>query len=117
MYTTENGRAHGLYTAVYTSRYGPYTAVYTTRYTAVYGRVDGRFRLCRCPVHDVYTALVHVDTCTRPYTCREHGHVHGPYMAVYMSRVRGHVRAMYTTEDVRTDSHSHSRTQSCTRVV
>ena len=47
----------------------------------------------------VYTALVHVDTCTRPYTCR----VHGQYMAMYTSRVRGRVRAMYTTEDVRTD--------------
>ena len=89
MYTAENGREHDPYTAVYTRRYGPYMAVCTTRYTAVY----------------VYTALVHVDTCTRPYTCR----VHGQYMAVYTSRVRGRVRAMYTTEDV--------RTQSCTRVV
>ena len=73
VYTAENGRAHGPYTAVYTRRYGPYTAM--------------------------YTALVHVDTCTRPHTCR----VHGPYMAVYMSRVRGCVRAMYTAEDVRID--------------
>jgi len=51
------------------------------------------------PYTVVYTALVHVDTCTRPYTCR----VHGPYMAVYTSRVRGRVRAIYTAEDVRTD--------------
>jgi len=51
----------------------------------------------------VYTALVHVDTCTRPYTCRIHGRVHGPFMAVYTFRVRGRVRAMYTAEDVRTD--------------
>jgi len=95
VYTAENGRAHGPYTAVYTSRYGSYTAVYTTRFTAVYGHVDGRFRPCRWPVH--------VDTCTRPYMCRVHGRVHGPYMAVYMSRVPGHVRAMYTAEDARTD--------------
>ena len=53
VYTAENGRAHGPYTAVYMSRYGPYTAVYTTRYTAVYGRVDGRFRPCKWP----YTAV------------------------------------------------------------
>jgi len=51
----------------------------------------------------VYTALVHVDTCTRPYTCRVHGRVHGPYTAVYTFRVRGRVRAMYTAEDVRAD--------------
>jgi len=62
VYTAENGPARGPYTAVYTRRYGPYTAVYTTRYTAVYDRVDGRFRPCRWPVHD---GLVHVDTYTR----------------------------------------------------
>jgi len=28
--------------------------------------------------------------------------MHGSYMAVYTSRVRGRVRAMYTAEDVRT---------------
>ena len=44
-----------------------------------------------------------VDTFTRPYTCRVHGRVHGPYMAVYTSRLRSRVRAMYTAEDVRTD--------------
>jgi len=62
----------------------------------VFGRVDGRYTA-------VYTALVHVGTCTLPYTCRVHGRVHGPYMAVYTSRVLGGVRAMYTAEDVRTD--------------
>ena len=64
------------------------------------GRVDGRFRPCRWPVH----GRVH-GPCTRrrQYTCRVHGRVHGPYMAVYTSRVWGHVRAMYTAEDVRTD--------------
>ena len=46
---------------------------------------------------------VHVDSCTRPYKCRVHGRVCGPYMALYMSRVRGRVRAIYTAEDVRTD--------------
>ena len=68
VHTAKNGRAHGPYTAVYASRYeryGPYTAVYTTRYTAVHSRVDG-------PYTAVYTDLVHVDTCTRPYTCRVH---------------------------------------------
>jgi len=45
----------------------------------------------------------HVDTCTRQYTCRVHGRVHVPYMAVYTSRVLGRVLAMYTAEDVRTD--------------
>ena len=48
-----------------------YTAVYTTntrRYTAVYGRVDGRFRLCRWPVH----GRVHVP-CTGPCTRHVHG--------------------------------------------
>jgi len=106
VYTAENGRAYGPYTAVYTRRYGPYTAVYTTRYTAVYGRVDGRFRPCRWPVHGrVHGPCTHrhIDTCTRPYTCRVHGPVHGPCMVVYTSRVRGRVRAMYTSEDVRTD--------------
>ena len=39
----------------------PNTAVYTTRYTAVYGRVDGRFRTCRWPVHGRVT-----QPCTRP---------------------------------------------------
>ena len=29
--------------------------------------------------------------------------MHGPYTAVYTSRVRGRVRAMYTAEDVRAD--------------
>ena len=62
----------------------------------MFGRVDGRYTA-------VYTALVHVGTCTLPYTCRVHGRVHGPYMAVYTSRVLGGVRAMYTAEDVRTD--------------
>jgi len=102
VYTAENGRAHGLYTAVYTRRYGPYTTVYITRYTAVYGRVDGLFRPCRWPVHGrVHGPCTrrHVDTYTRPNTCR----VHGLYMAVYTSRVLGRVRAMYTAEDVRTD--------------
>ena len=109
VHTAKNGRAHGPYTAVYASRYeryGPYTAVYTTRYTAVHSRVDG-------PYTAVYTDLVHVDTCTRPYTCRVHGGVHGPYMAVYTSRIRGRVRAMYTAED----SVQTACTQSCTRVV
>ena len=62
---------HGPYSAVYTSRYGPYTVAYTTRYTAVYGRVDGRFRPCRWPVHGrVHGPCTrgHIDTCTRPYT-------------------------------------------------
>jgi len=84
----------------YMSRYGPYTAVYTTRYTAVYGRVDGRFRPFRWPVHGHVTRPCtrrHVDTCTRPYTCPVHGRVHGPYTA------RGRVRSMYTAEDVRAD--------------
>ena len=74
-------------------------AVCTTRYTAVYGRVDGRFRPCRWLVH----GRVH-GPCTR-------GHV---YAAVYVSCApavhgvvhvpcTGRVRAMYTTEDVRTD--------------
>ena len=31
------------------------------------------------------------------------GRVDGPYTAVYTSRVRGRVRAMYTAEDVRAD--------------
>jgi len=112
---------HGRLTAEYTGRYtamyiytryveGPktavYTAVYMTRYTAVYGRVDGRFRPCRWPIHGPCTHR-HVDTCTRPYTCR----VHRPYMAVYTSRVRGRVRPMYMAKDVRTDG----CTQSCTR--
>ena len=90
VYTAEN---------VYTRRY---TAVCMTRYTAVYGRVDGRFRPCIWPVHGrVHGPCTrrHVDTCTRPYTCR----VYGQYMAVYTSRVRGRVRAMYMAEDVRTD--------------
>ena len=90
IYTAENGRIHDPYTAVYTTRY---MAVYG-RETAVFGRVDGRTRPC---------TRRHVDSCTRPYTCREHGRVHGPYTAVYMCCVRGRVRAMYTTEDVRTD--------------
>jgi len=51
----------------------------------------------------VYTALVHVDTCARPYTRRVHGRMHGPYTAVYTSRVRGRVRAMYTAEEFRAD--------------
>jgi len=81
-----HGRAHGPYTAVYTSRYGPYTAVYTTRYTAVYGRVDGRFRPSRWPVHDrvhgpctrrhMYAA-VYV-SCTRPCARPVHSRVHVP---------------------------------------
>jgi len=75
--------------------------------TAFFGRVDG-------PHTAVYTALVHVDTCTRPYTCRVHGRVYGPYMAVYTSRVWGRVRAMYTTKKTSVQT---ARTQSCTRVV
>jgi len=51
----------------------------------------------------VYKALVHVDTCTWPYTCRVHGRMHGLYTAVYTSRVRGRVRAMYTAEEIRAD--------------
>ena len=85
VYTAKNGRAHDRYTAVNTRRYGPHTAVYTTRYSAVYDGVDGRFRQCSGPYTAVYTALVHVDTCTGPYTCR----VHGLYMAVYTCHVRG----------------------------
>jgi len=50
-------------------------------------------------VHGRVHGLVHVDTCTRSYTCRVHGRVHDPYMGVYTVRVR----ATYTTEDVRTD--------------
>jgi len=46
-----------------------------------------------CTRRHVYAA-VYV-SCTR--LCAR------PYMAVYMSRVWGHVRAMYTAEDVRTD--------------
>ena len=103
--TSEDGGVHGPYTAEYTSRYGPFTAVCTTRYTTVYGRVVGRFRQCRWPVHGrVHGPCTrrYVDTCTRPYTCRVHGRVHGPYMAVYTSYVRGRVLAMYMAEDVRT---------------
>jgi len=83
VYTAENGRAHGPYTAVYTSRYGPYTAVYTTRYMAVYGRVDGRFRPCRWPVHgrvDVPCTgpcTRHVHGRRRQYRRPVHSHVHG----------------------------------------
>jgi len=71
---------------MYTSRYGPYTAVYSTSYTVVYGRVDGRFRPCRWPVHGrvhVPCTRRHVDTCTRPYTFR----VHGPCARPVHSRV------------------------------
>jgi len=66
----------------------------------VHGRIrntlHGRVRPCRRPVHGRVHGpciRIHVDTCTRPYTCRVHGRVHGPYMAVYTSRVRGRVRA------------------------
>ena len=52
----------------------------------------------------VRTRRVH-SLCTRVYVYKGcvHGRVHGPYMAVYMSRLQGNVRAMYTAEDVRTD--------------
>jgi len=77
----------------------------------VHGRIrntlHGRVRPCRRPVHGRVhgpCTRIHVDTCTRPYTCRVHGRVHGPYMAVYTSRVRGRVRASPPpSEDVRTD--------------
>jgi len=94
------GRAHGPYTAVYTSRYGPYTAVYTTRYTAVYGHVDGRFRPCRWPVHGrlhgpcthrhVYAA-VYV-SCTRPCARPVHGRVHDPCTGPCTRHVHGRRR-------------------------
>jgi len=79
---------------MYTSRYGPYTAVY--------GRVDGRFRPCRWPVHHrVHSpcTLRHVDvygavyvSCTRPCARPVHGRVHVPCMGLCTRHVRGRRR-------------------------
>jgi len=119
VYTAENGRAHVPYTALCTSRYGPYTAVYRTRYTAVYGRVDGRFRQCRWPVHGSVTPqctrpLVHVDTCTQPYTCRVHRCVHGPYAAVYTYTLHVHGRKRPCRRPVHSHVHGWCRRAVCT---
>ena len=53
----------------------------------------------------------HVDTCTQPYTCRVHGRVHGPYTAVYKSRVR----AVYVP--CTCTFHVHGRRRPCRRPV
>jgi len=79
----------------------PIRPVHGCIHDTLHGRVDGRFRPCRWPVH--------VDTCTRPYTCRVHGGVHGPYMTAY--------GAVYAPRTRPKTSVPTARTQSCTRVV
>jgi len=49
----------------------------------------------------------HVDSCTRPYTCRVHGRVHGPYTAVC-------VHLLCTGPCTR---HVHGRRRPCRRPV
>jgi len=120
-----HGGGHVPYTAVYMFVYTgsvhgqcarPKTAMHRartlpcTRADTARTRPYGRFRPRRWPVHGCVHGPCtrrHVDTCTRPCTCRVHGRVHGPYTAVYTavytSRVRGRVRATYAAEDVRAD--------------
>jgi len=96
------------YGAVYMDVYGPYTDVYDRSVHGpctcrVHGRVPGRFRSRTRLVHlhasaaytarrrrttVLYTACVHLYTCTRPCAGR---------VRAVSARVNGRVRAVYTT--------------------
>jgi len=88
---------------VHCSVHEPIRPIHSRIHNTLHGRVDGRFRPSRWPVHGRVHgpctrrngyAAVYV-SYTRPCARPVHGRVH--------SRVRGRVCAMYTAEDVRTD--------------
>jgi len=109
---------HGTYTAVYTVRHGAYAAVYTARSRPctrpVHGRVHSRVHMHTCTpplqsrVRAIYMAVYTASTqpytralytarirlckysCTRVYTGRVHGRVHGP-SCTWQVGLPGHV--------------------------
>jgi len=74
------GRPTGPCTRSQTARCGrvrPVTTVHTARSQPVHGRVDGRFRPCRWPVHGQHVYAAVYVPCTRPCARPVHGRVHG----------------------------------------